>query len=122
LQRFPAKVWEEERVQAFSKVSGLAVAAVVAATLITGCETGRYNKRHPHFNRASDVTTTGHPNPALAANPEGQPPVPDSPTAAGVDGKQPFNDNEARSTPGVEDGRASSPSHNHPDPFKGQNR
>jgi hypothetical protein len=48
--------------------------------------------------------------------------VPDSPTAAGVDGKQPFNDNEARSTPGVEDGRASSPSHNHPDPFKGQNR
>ena len=57
--------------QVFSRISGLALAAVVAATLITGCETGRYNKLHPHFNRANDVTTTGHPNPALAANPEG---------------------------------------------------
>lgn len=108
--------------QAFSKISGLALAAVVVATLVTGCETGRYNKRHSDAEHISDVTTTGHPNPALAANPEGQPPVPDSPTAAGVDGKQPFNDNEARSTNGVETGRAASPSHNHPDPFKGQNR
>lgn len=108
--------------QVFSRISGLALAAVVVATLVTGCETGRYNKQHPHFNHASDVTTTGHPNPALAANPEGQPPVPDSPTAAGENGKQPFNDNEARSANGVETGRASSPSHNHPDPFNGQNR
>ncbi|MFZ0663808.1 MAG: hypothetical protein WAM66_14030 [Acidobacteriaceae bacterium] len=108
--------------QAFKTISGLALAAAVVATLVTGCETGRYNKRHPHFVHASDVTTTGHPNPALAANPEGQPPVPDSPTAAGVDGKQPFNDNEARSTPGVEHGRAASPNRNHPDSFKGQNR
>ena len=108
--------------QAFTKFSGLALAAAVTATLVTGCETGRYNKQHPHFNHVSDVTTTGHPNPALAADAEGQPPVPDSPTAAGTNGKQPFNDNEARATTGVEDGRAASPSHNHPDPFKGQNR
>ena len=108
--------------QAFSRISGLALTAVVVATLVSGCETGRYNKKHPGAVHMSDVTTTGHPNPALAANPEGQPPVPDSPTAAGVDGKQPFHDNEARSGPGVEDGRAASPSHNHPDSFKGQNR
>lgn len=108
--------------QVFSKISGLALAAIVVATLVTGCETGRYNKRHSDAVHMSDVTTTGHPNPALAANPEGQPPVPDSPTAAGVDGKQPFNDHEARSTPGVEDGRATPPNRHHPDSFKGQNR
>ena len=108
--------------QVFSKISGLALAAVVVATLVTGCETGRYNKRHADAVHISDVTTTGHPNPALAANPEGQPPVPDSPTAAGENGKQPFNDNEARSANGVETGRATSPNRSHPDPFKGQNR
>lgn len=107
--------------QAFRRISGLALAAVVTATLITGCETGRDTKAHSHAVHMSDVTTTGHPNPALAANGEGQPPVPDSPTAAGVDGKQPFHDGNARATPGAEDGRAASPSHSHPDPFKGQN-
>jgi hypothetical protein len=109
-------------VQAFRRISGLALAAVVVVALVTGCETGRDNKIHAHADHMSDVTTTGHPNPALAANGEGLPPVPDSPTAAGVDGKQPFHDGDGRATPGAEDGKAASPNHNHQDPFKGQNR
>ena len=108
--------------QAIKRISGLALAAAVVATLVTGCETGRDTKLHNPAVHINDVTTTGHPDTALAANGEGQPPVPDSPTAAGVNGKQPFHDGDGRATPGAEDGRAASPSHNHPDPFKGQNR
>lgn len=115
-------IGEEKRVQGFQKIAGLALAAAVVATLVTGCETGRTNKRHGHSVHVSDVTTTGHPNPALAANAEGQPPVPDSPTAAGADGKQPFEDNQARPSPGVKSGRAASPNRTHADAFKGQNR
>jgi hypothetical protein len=111
--------WEEE-LQAFRRISGLVLATAVVATLVTGCETGRDNKRHAEFNHVNDVTTTGHPQPALAANAEGEPPVPDSPTAAGVDGKQPYNDGDARSTTGVEGGHAAAPNHNHAEAFQRQ--
>jgi len=89
-------------VRAFGKISGLVLAAAVIATLTTGCETGRVNKRHAAADHMSDVSTTGKPDAALASNGEGLPPVPGSPTAAGPDGKQPFNDSGARPSPGVE--------------------
>jgi hypothetical protein len=107
-------------VQAFRKVSGLVLATAVIATLVTGCETGRGNKRHAGFDHMSDVTTTSHPDSTLAANAEGLPPVPGSPTAAGNDGKEPFNDADARPNPGVEDGFAAAPNRNHATAFQRQ--
>ncbi|HUY82259.1 MAG TPA: hypothetical protein VMU92_11100 [Acidobacteriaceae bacterium] len=106
--------------QAFGKISVLAVAAAVVATLVTGCETGRYNKRHSSVIHVSDVATTGHPDKALPANAKGLPPVPGSPTAAGVNGKQPFNDNQARESPGVENGIPAAPNQNRKDAFQKQ--
>lgn len=106
--------------QAFRKISGLALATLVVATLTMGCETGRTNKMHAVSDHINDVTTTGKPDPTLAANPEGQPPVPDSPTAAGDNGKQPFSDANGRPTLGVEKGRAAAPNWNHKDDFKRQ--
>jgi hypothetical protein len=106
-------------VQSFGKLSSLVVCAAFVATLVTGCETGRYNKRHPSFVHIGDVTTTGHPDPSLPANAQGQPPVPGSPTAAGPNGKQPWNDNEARESPGV-DAMASAPNRNLHDAFQMQ--
>jgi hypothetical protein len=108
------------RVRGFGKISGLVLATAVIATLTTGCETGRENKMHVKADHINDVTTTGKPDPALAADAEGEPPVPDSPTAAGVDGKQPFHDGDARSTTGVEGGRAAAPNHNHAEAFHRQ--
>jgi hypothetical protein len=81
------------------------MAAATALLLTTGCETGRVNKVHAAWQAVSDVTTTGRPRMANAAQATGQPPVPGSPTAAGYDGLQPMNDNEARQSPGVEGGR-----------------
>ena len=106
--------------QALKKFSGLVLATAVIATLATGCETGRGNKRHRDLDHISDVTTTGQPDTALAANAEGQPPVPGSPTAAGVDGKQPFNDADARPSPGVDDGIATPPNRLTHDAFQRQ--
>ncbi|MGB0122153.1 MAG: hypothetical protein WA419_11620 [Silvibacterium sp.] len=106
--------------QAFKKISGLVLATAVIATLATGCETGRGNKIHGGFNHMSDVTTTGKHDPALAANAEGQPPVPGSPTAAGANGRQPYNDADARPSLGVEDGMAAAPNQNHKDAFQRQ--
>jgi hypothetical protein len=107
-------------VQPFRKIAGLALATAVIATLTTGCETGRGNKRHFHADHMSDVTTTGKQETAFVANPEGLPPVPGSPTAAGVNGKQPYNDAEARPSPGVERGIAAAPNQNHEDAFERQ--
>jgi hypothetical protein len=107
-------------VQALGKISGLVLAAAVVATLVTGCETGRVNKRHAAVVHISDVSTTGHPTPTLASSAEGIPPVPGSPTAAGPDGKQPFNDSEARPSPGEEGGMAAAPNQNHHDAFQRQ--
>lgn len=106
--------------QAFKKISGLALATAAIVILATGCETGRGNKRHYEADHMSDVTTTGHPDPAFATNPEGQPPVPGSPTAAGPDGTQPWNDADARSGAGVEGGIAAAPHQNQPDAFQRQ--
>jgi hypothetical protein len=77
---------------------------VLVGLVVTGCETGRVNKRHAHFEAVSDIATTPHPNPKYASVSTGIPPVPGSPTAAGPDGTQPLNDNEARSSPGSENG------------------
>jgi hypothetical protein len=107
-------------VQAFRKISGLMLAAAVIATLTTGCETGRENKNHAYVDHVMDVTTASEPDQELAANAEGLPPVPGSPTAAGIDGKQPPNDNEARPSPGVEDGHAAAPNQNHAEAFQRQ--
>lgn len=103
--------------QAFRKFTGLALATAAIATLATGCETGRGNKRHFHADHISDVTTTGKKDAAFVANPEGLPPVPGSPTAAGPDGKQPYNDANARRSPGAEDGMAAAPNQHHQDAF-----
>lgn len=103
--------------QALKKISGFMLAAAVVATLVTGCETGRGNKRHAAIDHMSDVSTTGMNDPALASNGEGIPPVPGSPTAAGVNGKQPYNDSQARLSPGVEGGIAAAPNVNHKDAF-----
>jgi hypothetical protein len=110
----------EELVQAFKKISGLVLATAAVATLATGCETGRENKNHSGIDYVTDVTTTNEPEQVIAANPEGIPPVPGSPTAAGIDGKQPYEDGEARPSPGVEDGYAAAPNHNHAEAFERQ--
>ena len=106
--------------QAFGKISGLVLTTAALAILATGCETGRVNKHHSALDHISDVSTTSHPDPTLAANGEGLPPVPGSPTAAGVDGKQPWNDSDARQSPGVEGGHAAAPNQNHAEAFQRQ--
>ncbi|MGA8528493.1 MAG: hypothetical protein WB622_02195, partial [Acidobacteriaceae bacterium] len=75
----------------------------------SGCETGRVNKLHAQFESASDVTTTPHPESQYASVSTGIPPVPASPTGAGANGEQPFNDNQARSSPGAEEGTPMAP-------------
>ena len=81
-------------------------AALLALTTfaLAGCETGRYNKLHSSFEHVSDITTTAHPQAKFASISTGIPPVPGSPTAAGPDGTQPYNDNQARLDPGSEKG------------------
>ena len=76
----------------------------VAACALSGCETGRVNKVHAPFESASDVTTVPHPQQQYASVVTEFPPVPGSPTAAGTDGRQPFNDNEANVDPASEKG------------------
>jgi hypothetical protein len=76
---------------------------------MSGCETGRVNKLHSAFDHQSDVTTTPHPNQQVASLATGNPPVPGSPVAAGPDGTQPTNDDEARKSPGAEEGRPTPP-------------
>jgi hypothetical protein len=107
-------------VQAFRKISGLMLATAVIATFAIGCETGRVNKYHSPADHISDITTTGNPDSSLAASTEGLPPVPGSPTAAGPEGKQPFNDTNARPGPGVEEGIAAAPNQNHQEAFQRQ--
>ena len=106
--------------QAFKRISGLVLATAVVTTLATGCETGREHKNHSDVDYIMDITTTNEPDAELAANPEGLPPVPGSPTAAGIDGRQPFNDGDARTSPGAEEGFAAAPNHHHPDAFQRQ--
>lgn len=106
--------------QAYRKIAGLALATTVFTMLATGCETGRYNKKHAAADHISDVTTTGHPDPSLAADASGQPPVPGSPTAAGIDGRQPYNDDEARAGLSAEEGKAAAPNRNHAEAFQRQ--
>jgi hypothetical protein len=102
------------------KVSGLGLAAAVAGLLITGCETGRTTKQHSLAAHVSDETTTGKQDPSYVGNGEGQPPVPGSPTAAGADGKQPYDSANARPGPGAELGSATPPAEQTKDSFQRQ--
>jgi hypothetical protein len=104
----------------FPKVSGLVLAAGAALLMITGCETGRTSKQHLAATSVSDETTTGKQDPAFVANAEGQPPVPGSPTAAGRDGKQPYDDMQARAGMGAEEGIAPPPGRQSKDSFQRQ--
>jgi hypothetical protein len=104
----------------FRKVTGLAVAAASAMVCMAGCETGRTNKQHNEAMVLSDVSTTGKQDPAFAANGQGQPPVPGSPTAAGKDGKQPYDDQFARAGAGAEEGKAPPPGEQVKDRFQRQ--
>lgn len=81
----------------------------VAACALSGCETGRGNKLHASFESVSDLTTTPHPHEEYASVVATQPPVPDSPTAAGPDGRQPLQDNQARVNPSAEKGTPTFP-------------
>ncbi|MGA7521763.1 MAG: hypothetical protein WBW84_04740 [Acidobacteriaceae bacterium] len=89
----------------------------VAACALNGCETGRVNKLHAGFEAVSDVSTTPHPEAQYASISTGIPPVPASPTGAGPNGQQPINDNQARSSPGNEDGTPMAPRAQPQDPF-----
>jgi hypothetical protein len=100
-----------------AKVSGLVMVATAVGLFSTGCETGRTSKAHAAYDMISDETTTGKQDPSYIANGEGIPPVPGSPTAAGVDGKQPYNSGWARSSPGAEHGRAAPPAEQKKDRF-----
>ena len=100
-----------------ARVSGWVLVAAAAVWFMTGCETGRTHKAHSPLLHVSDVTTTGKPNPALEANGEGIPPVPGSPTAAGADGRQPFDARWARPGPGAERGSAAPPAQQNRDRF-----
>lgn len=104
-----------ERVE--GRVSVLVLAATLSGLFVTGCETGRTNKLHSPLLSVSDETTTGKQDPDLVGNPEGRPPVPGSPTAAGPDGKQPYDSAYARSGPGAEHGTATPPAEQEKDRF-----
>jgi hypothetical protein len=94
-----------------------ALICLLVSFVLTGCETTRVNKAHAHFEMMSDITTTPHPDPQFASVSTGIPPVPGSPTAAGPDGTQPLNDNEARKGPGSEKGVPTPPRQQAPDRF-----
>ena len=90
-------------------VLSAALLCLLGTFALTGCETTRWNKKHADFEMTSDVATTPHPDPKFASVATGIPPVPGSPTAAGPDGMQPPDDNEARTSPGSEKGKATPP-------------
>jgi hypothetical protein len=95
----------------------IVLSAVLVGLVLAGCETTRVNKAHAHFEAVSDITTTPHPDAKYASVSTGIPPVPGSPTAAGPDGTQPLNDNEARSSPGSEKGWPTPPREQQKDRF-----
>jgi hypothetical protein len=94
-----------------------ALSAALICLAIAGCETTRTNKLHAHFEAVSDITTTPHPDAKYASVSTGIPPVPGSPTAAGPDGTQPFDDSGARKSPGSEKGHPMAPREQPKDKF-----
>ena len=94
----------ENRFRRIMRSATFVLSAALICLALTGCETTRSNKLHARFESVSDITTTPHPNAKYASVATGIPPVPGSPTAAGPDGLQPFNDYEARKSPGSEKG------------------
>jgi hypothetical protein len=103
----------------FAKVSAVALAVSGALLFTSGCETGRTNKQHAHY-AISDESTTGKQDAALEGTRGGQPPVPGSPTAAGADGKQPYDDSAARAGEGAEEGMSPPPAAQKKDAFQRQ--
>jgi hypothetical protein len=95
------------------------LAGAIACT-VTGCDTGHTNKQHSSYETVSDLTTTGKQDVAFKADGSGQPPVPGSPTAAGPDGKQPYDDSQARVSLGSEEGLPIPPHQHHKDAFERQ--
>ena len=95
----------------------IGVFCAAASLALTGCETGRVNKLHASADAVSDISTVPHPDQQYASVATGNPPVPDSPTAAGPDGLQPTNDSQARKSPGVEEGTPTPPREQQKDPF-----
>ena len=85
------------------------LSAAVLSLLVAGCETGRVNKLRAPVDWGADIATVPHQDPQYASLSTGNPPVPGSPTAAGADGMQPTNDDEARKSPGADEGRAMAP-------------
>jgi hypothetical protein len=120
VDRVPSTDFIGVRMSSFPKITGFALASAAALLFIAGCETGRFNKSHSTAVAISDESTTGKQDAAYAGNPEGQPPVPGSPTAAGPDGKQPYNDADARAGEGAEEGKAPPPSEQLKDSFQRQ--
>ena len=90
---------------------------VMGVLVLSGCETGRANKLHSGFESVSDPTTVPNPNPQYASLDTGNPPVPGSPTGAGPNGMQPRNDNQARPSPGTDEGADMAPREQPVDPF-----
>ena len=91
---------------------GLAVigaGAFLAMMVTTGCETGTTAKTLSCTFHLSDVSTSPILHPGSTQKAIGLPPVPGSPVAAGADGYQPANDDEARPSPGSEEGKAMLP-------------
>jgi hypothetical protein len=84
------------------------VLCALASLVLTGCETTRVNKLES-ASYAGDIATVPHPDPQYASIADGIPPVPGSPTAAGLDGTQPVNDSDARKSPGCEKGKPTAP-------------
>jgi hypothetical protein len=103
----------------FAKVSAVAFAVSAGLLFTAGCETGRTNKQHEHY-AISDESTTGKQDAAFAGATGGQPPVPGSPTAAGADGKQPYDDLQARAGEGAEEGMSPPPATQPKDAFQRQ--
>jgi hypothetical protein len=106
--------------KSFLRVASVAVTTTMVALAVTGCETSRMNKEHSPLLMISDETTTGQQQDVFPADPEGQPPVPGSPTAAGPNGRQPYSDGDARPGPGAEHGMAAQPSEQPRDSFQRQ--
>jgi hypothetical protein len=98
----------------------LGLMSAVALCTLCGCETGRVNKLHAHFESVADISTFPDSQAQFASVADGIPPVPGSPTAAGPDGLQPRNDSEARKSPGSEKGLSSWPRRQPEDKFMRQ--
>lgn len=111
-QRYRTRGYREQFRRIMKRATAFLTAGAFLALgvfTLAGCETGRVNKLHSHFESVSDVSTVPHPTRQYSSVATGNPPVPGSPTAAGPNGMQPENDSQARRSPGTEKGIAMAP-------------